>query len=331
MTKKGGEPQGTNELSTMSPEMESALDTAFAEGDKGDVSEKAKPPEEKPPENEPEKDLNKSGDKEDAVKPKDEIDSDKPEDFEHKYKTLQGIFSKEKEEKDTLKGKLDEMQTKMADIERLQEGTRKEKAEAEKKKGELEDTLFDLYADLTPEEKAELATYDEEFDVVSKTESKKRTLFEKKMKAYIANMVETSNKSLLTNLAPFLMASEKSSEEAHFSAIKGQHQDFEKYRDDGSLKKWIDEQPGYLKKEMQRVYSEGEAADVIDLFSRFKKDNNIGTPGDKDLSRDIEKKKKLDNMEMVDTGKRVIGSSGGVGKNQDYDSAWDEAAAKVSK
>ena len=330
MTKKGGETPVVNEASDMPAVDEAVFDEAFAEESKENVSEKAKPAEDTPLEKEPVKDLKEGAVKEEPVKPKEEALPEKPEDYEHKYNTLQGLFSKEKEEKETLKGKLDDLQTKMSDIDKLQEGTLKEKAEAEKKKGELAESLFDLYADLTPDEKAELANYDEEFDVVSKTESKKRTLFEKKMKAYIADMVESSNKSLLTNLAPFLMASEKSSEESHFAAIKGKHQDFEKYRDDGSLKKWIDEQPGYLKKEMQRVYNEGEAEDVIDLFSRFKKENNIGTAGvDDDKTKgdpDPAKAKKLEDLELVDSGKRAIGAGGGVGKAQDFDAAFDEAA-----
>lgn len=330
MAKKVADEPSVNELSTMTAAEESTFDEAFAD-------EPAKPDLEKAPtvkdeslekvdEKKP-----KEGDKSDEGKPKEEA-GDKGTsgaDYEQQWKTLQGEFKKEREEKESLKGKFDELQTKMSEIDKLQDGTRKEQAEAEKKKAKLAEALFDLYDDLTPEKKAELSAYDDEFDVVSKSESQKRILFEKKIKAYMADLVENSNKSLLTNLAPFLMASEKNTEESHFKTIKSAHQDFEKYRDDGSLKKWIDDQPGYLKKEMQRVYTEGEAEDVIDLFSRFKKDNNIGTTVIDDATKkaeqdDIEKKKKLDNMEIVDSGKRAIGS-GGVGKSQDYDAAFDEA------
>ena len=335
MAKKQEETPSVNELSGMTAADESAFDEAFADEPKKPDLEKApavkEAPSEKVEEKQPKEDV-----KSEEGKPKEEA-GDKGTsgaDYEQQWKTLQGEFKKEREEKESLKGKIDELQTKMSEIDKLQDGTRKEQAEAEKKKAKLAEALFDLYADLTPEEKAELASYDDEFDVVSKSESKKRTLFEKKIKAYMADLVENSNKSLLTNLAPFLMASEKNTEESHFKAIKTAHQDFEKYRDDGSLKKWIDDQPGYLKKEMQRVYNEGEAEDVIDLFSRFKKDNNIGTTVKDDAATkaeqdDIEKKKKLESMEVVDSGKRAIGS-GGVGKSQDYDAAFDEAI-KASK
>jgi hypothetical protein len=66
-----------------------------------------------------------------------------------------------------------------------------------------------------------------------------------------------------------------SPDQEHFDRIKKVHPDFEKYRDDGSLKNWIEKQPAHLRKEMQRVYNEGESNEVIDLYSRFKKANNI--------------------------------------------------------
>jgi hypothetical protein len=332
MAKKKEEPS-VNELSNMSAETEATFDEAFADGTAGEGSEKAGTSGVIEPEKVPEKELKEGEDGTGGkITPKEEHSDagTSGEDFKHKYETLQGLYNKEKTEKETLKGKVDELASKMSEIENLQDGTKKQKAEAEKKKGKLAEALLDLYADLSPEEKAELAAYDDEFDVVSKQEGKKRALLVKKFEAYINEALETSNKTLLTQLAPFLMASEKATEELHFTSIKKAHQDFEKYRDDGSLKKWIDEQPTYLKKEFQRVYNEGEADEVIDLFSRFKKENNIGKSEltddqKKKIEADTKKKQDLENMEVVDPGKRAIGSGGGVGKATDYDSAFDEA------
>jgi hypothetical protein len=324
-----------NDLSSMSAEDEKTFDEAFAEEPKKSESEKAPKPKdesvEKVVEKQP-KEAEESG--KPAPKEESEDKGDpKPEDFKQKWKTLQGEFKKVKEENETLKPQLEEMQSKIAEIDKLQDGTKKGEAKAEKKKEDLAELLLKLYDDLTPEEKAELSTYDEEFDVVSKSEAKKRAIFAKKMGSYIDQAIEGSNKALLTQLAPFLMASEKTTEESHFKAIKSAHEDFEKYRDDGSLKTWIEEQPAYLRKEFQRVYNEGESDEVIDLFSRFKKDNNIGTTDKDDEKKKVEqdeKKKKLDKMEVVDTGKRAIGSTG-VGKATDYDSAFDEAIKASSR
>jgi hypothetical protein len=329
MAKKKGEPS-ENILSDMTAETEGIFDAAFAGGTAGVSSEKVSEPES----------LGTAGDEiiegthgtEGQAGPKEEFTTagTSGEDFKQQYLTLQGIYKKEKEEKETLRSKIDELQAKQAEIERLQEGTKKEREEAEKKKKLLATALFDLYADLPEEEKAELAKYDEEFDVVSKTETKKRQIFEQKLKAYIAEVLESHDKTLLTNLTPFLMASEKTSEEAHFSAIKTTHPDFEKYRDDGSLKSWIEKQPAYLRKEFLRVYNEGETEDVIDLYSRFKKENNIGTQAivsDSKTKTDLEAQKKLEDQEIVDSGKKPVGPKGGVGKKDDYEGSFDEAAA----
>jgi len=322
-----------NDLSSLSAEDEKTFDEAFAEKPEKSGSEKAseekETPSEKVPEEKPKEDKKPAEEK--PKKEPDKKDDSKPEDFEQKWKTLQGEFSKVKKENETLKPQLEEMQSKIAEIDKLQDGTKKGEAKAEQKKEDLAELLLKLYDDLTPEEKAELSNYDEEFDVVSKSEAKKRAIFAKKIASYIDGAIEGSNKALLTQLAPFLMASEKTTEEMHFKAIKTAHEDFEKYRDDGSLKTWIETQPAYLKKEFLRVYNEGESDEVIDLFSRFKKDNNIGTTDKDGENKNIEqeekkneKKKKLDSMEVVDTGKRAIGSTG-VGKATDYDSAFDEA------
>ncbi|MCE5212499.1 MAG: hypothetical protein LLG40_13230, partial [Deltaproteobacteria bacterium] len=202
-------------------------------------------------------------------------------------------------------------------------------------KAELVKQLTDLYADLSVEDKAALATYDEEFDTVSKSEAKKREIFAKKMAAFVTDAVENGNKALLSQLAPFLLANEQSATENHFKTVKSAHPDFEKYRDDGSLKNWIDTQPAYLKTVLQKVYDSGETEEVIDLYSRFKKENNIVIAGTEDTKvkddlkkkeEDEIKKKKLQDMEGVDSGGRPIGSAGVGSKDKnDEDSAAAEA------
>ena len=322
--------QVTNELSNLSDETESVFDEAFADGVTGaSGSEKGSEP----------KDQGTSGDSISAgtsgadgqVKPKEELGdaaTSGSEDFQQKYLSLQGIWKKDKDEKEALKGELDTVKNKLTEIEKLQDGTKADKAKAEKKKESLAEFLLKLYDDLPPEEKEELSKYDEEFDVVSKSETKKRAIFAKKIASYIDEAVENSNKTLLNSLAPFLMASEKTSEESHFNSIKNAHPDFEKYRDDGSLKGWIDSQPNYLRVAMDKIYKDGDAQDVIDLYSRFKKENNIGeTVTAKKGALDTETQKKLESQEIVDSGKKPVGTKSGVGKKEDYDGAFDEAAS----
>jgi tetratricopeptide (TPR) repeat protein len=53
--------------------------------------------------------------------------------------------------------------------------------------------------------------------------------------------------------------------------ISKAHPDYKKYWEDGSLQAWIREQPDSTRKEMQRVYEKGNAKEVINLLTRFKK------------------------------------------------------------
>jgi hypothetical protein len=65
-----------------------------------------------------------------------------------------------------------------------------------------------------------------------------------------------------------------SPEQEHFDKIRRAHPDFEKYRDSGALKAWIQKQPSHLRDSLLKVYSKGDADSVIALFNQFKKDNN---------------------------------------------------------
>jgi hypothetical protein len=321
-----------NELSDLPPETESVLDEAFADGSTGlSDSEKGSESEDRGTSGE---NISESTSGTDGqVQPKEEsgdAGTSGSEDYKQQYLTLQGIYKKDKEEKETLTTKLDSLQAKLTEIEKLQEGTKTQQARAEKKKENLAEFLLKLYDDLPDEEKAELSKYDEEFDVVSKSEQKKRAIFAKKISSYIDEAIETSNKTLLNTLAPFLMASEKTSEETHFTSIKTAHPDYEKYRDDGSLKGWVDKQPKFLRTALQKVFDEGDTQDVIDLYSRFKKDNNIGTQvttSTKTATQMDEKtQEKLQSQEIVDSGRKPVGTKSGVGNKEDFEGAFEEAA-----
>jgi len=65
------------------------------------------------------------------------------------------------------------------------------------------------------------------------------------------------------------------SEQEHFDKIKKTHPDFEKYRDNGAIKIWIQKQPRNLRVSLQKTYDKGDSDSVIALLSLFKKDNNI--------------------------------------------------------
>jgi hypothetical protein len=74
--------------------------------------------------------------------------------------------------------------------------------------------------------------------------------------------------------APAAAPATIASKQEHFDKIRRAHPDFEKYRDNGALKAWIQKQPGSLRDSLLKVYSKGDADSVIALFNEFKKDDS---------------------------------------------------------
>lgn len=66
-----------------------------------------------------------------------------------------------------------------------------------------------------------------------------------------------------------------STEQEHFDRIRRTHPDFEKYRDNGALKEWIQKQPHKSRLSLQKIYDKGDSDSVIALLTKFKKANNI--------------------------------------------------------
>src|SRR5664280_64572 len=121
MAIKKGDQQSSNELSDMSIDTEKNFEEAFGEGDKGTQgSEKAEITEETVEATAGDEPAHGT-DGTSGVKPKEELGaaSTSGEDFEQKWKSLQGNFTQVNDENKTLKTQLDEMAGKIADIEKL--------------------------------------------------------------------------------------------------------------------------------------------------------------------------------------------------------------------
>jgi hypothetical protein len=260
--------------------------------------------------------------------------------YEQRWRTLQGIHKHDKESWDAEKTKL------LSDLEEAKKPkapgapaptpTKEETAAAE--------AFIDS---LTPEQKEQLANYEQDFDVVSKMEGIKRNIELAKLrkeieswKTDILSKFTAQETQINSQIAPAVALVAENEREAHFDAIRQGyaredgtivtgHPDFEKYRDDGSLLKWIDSKPKYLQPALKETYSKGTAMDVIDLFSDFKRENNIPEtiqPSDNVIqmnARKAEKKKALTT---------VTSRHGSVNLNKpvsdDFDGAFDEASIK---
>jgi hypothetical protein len=238
--------------------------------------------------------------------------------FEQRYKTLVGIHKHDKESWDAEKAEL------------LQKLESVKQPEPEVKK-EIPSELENL---LSPEDEEALRSYDEEFDVISQMEGKKRDVamakLEKKFESIIQNIKEELKSEIATQVAPAsqLVAEtqeerERFAQEYHFNAIREAHEDFEKYRDDGSILKWIESKPQYVQKSMVDTYNEGTAENVIELLNDFKIENNL-VPRENVVS--INKQEKKLAMTAVNTKSRPVNIT--ATSSDDFDSAFEEAMHK---
>lgn len=252
---------------------------------------------------------------------------------EQRYKTLQGIYRHEKDEwlneKERLLSALEAAKTA-----KPAEQSKTEETEADIKLKELLASL-----DLTPEQKAQLAEYDEEFDVVSKMEGLKRKSEMARLKVELHEMLQGFKKEFATQLKPaqeFIDETQKSREEAeknkHFQTIANAHPDYTKYRDDGSIRKWIESKPAYLQKGLIEQYTKGTAEDIVEMLNDFKLENNITgedpklDPENADaISRAKAEKKKV--LTSPVTKRAAVNAAMAVAT--DFSGAFDEAIQKT--
>jgi len=197
-------------------------------------------------------------------------------------------------------------------------------------------------ADLTDDQKKLLDEYDKEFDTVSKMEGIKREKalekLEKKIKAELKTEFDEEVKKIReefsTKVDPITKSIQESDKVLHFSSIETAHPGYEKYRDDGSILKWIAAKPRYMQPALKSTYENGTAEDVIELLTDFKKENNLIEANANDQH--------LDNSNLIDLEKRkeekkknltaVPLKNGSINLKQpskdDYDGAFDEAVKK---
>ena len=169
-------------------------------------------------------------------------------------------------------------------------------------------------------------------------EGLKRDSAMKKLRKDMLDEIDKRNQDVLAQLKP---ATElvtktqeneaKSVEEAHFTAIRTSHPDFETYRDDGSILSWIETKPVYLRKGLVDVYSSGTAEDIISLLSDFKKENNIQSTGASPQAGNItpiNQKRQDRKSALLAPDTRQASINQGIASANNYDDAFDEAINK---
>lgn len=254
---------------------------------------------------------------------------DKGEDFEQKWKSLQGHLKADREKYEAEKTEL------LTELEDLKKTVAKLSATDEKKKGaDKSDSLFD---DLTDEQKAELSDYEKDFDSVSKMEGLKRERALKKLEDRILAALEAKtnelNEKFTSRVQPIEKSFKETDEKSHFTTIREAHSDFEAHRDSGAILKWIESKPRYIQDSMKATYEQGTAEDVVDLITDFKRENGLLETNKNDQLQadnliDMQKKKAEKKQNLT----AVITKRGSVDANQaradDFDSAYNEALKK---
>jgi hypothetical protein len=238
--------------------------------------------------------------------------------FEQKYKTLQGIHKKDREAWAKREAEL------QAEMEALKKPPEVKVEPVVEKKETI--SLADFKESLTTEQKEALEEYERDFDIVSKMEGLKRDAAMAKLMKEIASFKEdillklTPTQELVTEIS---REREVKDREDHFAMIRDAHPDFEKFRDDGSILKWIETKPAYLKRGMLDVYRGGTAEEAIGLIQDFKLENGISMEEPKPNERTEQRRQALS---AVKTRKTPVNPA--VAVHTDFESAFDEASSK---
>ena len=247
--------------------------------------------------------------------------------YEQQFRTLQGIH---KHDREVWEGERTKLLAKIADMEKgggAQTVTQDKKTieDAGKLLDELKDSLSD-------EERAQLDEYKQEFDVVSKMEGLQRKVEMAKLRKDLVGMLEEIKNQLQPVQAFVAQSTEDrdvADKNAHFSAIEERHADYAKYRDDGSLMKWIDSLPVHRRQGYKDICKSGTVEEVISLYDEFKSDNNIPIEGNSDTPPNVVK---LDKERRKDALRSPTGRKSAVNPAHSpatsFEESFDEAINK---
>ncbi len=149
----------------------------------------------------------------------------------------------------------------------------------------------------------------------------------------IARQVREGLKGLATEVAavvkPLADQVQADAEAKHVATIVAAHEDAEAIAP--KVNDWIATQPSYLKDAYAKVMDAGSAKEIVDLFTRYKTEAGIVKP-----KVEVKEEKKGPTAEEIAAGAPVTtrratpAASGGKNK-EDWDGAFDEAAAAAGK
>ena len=244
--------------------------------------------------------------------------------YQQRWNTLKGIHKHDKETWESDRATL---------LSQIEEARKPVTPPAPTTPTTPESAMSALYDSLTEEQKEALQEYEQDFDVVSKMEGIKREVELKKLRKEFEEKLTEISAQLSTQfsnqVAPALELAEATDIASHFSTIQEAHEDFETYRDDGSIAKWIESKPKYVQSVLRQTYEKGIAEDVIDLIADFKRENNITTTiQDESNVIPINQKKAAKKQALTPVVSRRGAVNAAMTVADDFEGAFEEAMNK---
>lgn len=241
---------------------------------------------------------NESDAKADDTPPKGDTEANEP--WEHKYKSLNGKFVKEAQRRQTLEQENEELRRKIA-------------AQSPSKDTDAPAT-GDAADDPNDEDAQVLRELEEEMPTMAKA---------------IKRLLAKQRRDIEQSLQPMVASVQEDAKAKHFSLIRSEHKDFDEVISE--VAKWVDLQPDYIKNGMQSVLDQGDAQEVIDLVSRFKKDTGTSStkePGPQDDNAARRRARQIEDAEAVHTRAAPNVPKGDADKD-DFGGAFEEASRRT--
>lgn len=144
----------------------------------------------------------------------------------------------------------------------------------------------------------------------------------------VENLLATTTEALRGQIAPVIEQNNLTAEEKHLAVIYGAHSDADIILPD--VEKWIAEQPKFLQPQYNAVLEKGSAADIVELFTTYKKAAGVSAPdtsaADAETARlEAEKNERLKKMQTPTSIRTSVTAEE---EATDFDSAFEQEAKK---